>query len=106
MLIAQKRLVDMQRTTSIDVITKEKLVEVRYSNMTDLLRLSPETNHVNSRTITYDFKTNTIDKRTDVIYYDAKNNPSYMLSTTTNISGIPVGTPWVPMLWILIMMVL
>ncbi|MFL5809967.1 MAG: hypothetical protein ACJ749_10635, partial [Flavisolibacter sp.] len=90
LLIAQKRLVDMQRTSTVDVVTKEKIEELRTGNMIDVLRLSPGTNHVNSRTITYDFDNSAADKRTDKIYYDALNHPSYMLSTTTNDLGIPI----------------
>lgn len=83
----QKRLVDVTRSSTIDAITKEEIQQYGVANMTEILKFTPETHHLNSRTVTYDYDDPVIDKRIDRIFYDGKNQPAYIQSTTLNITG-------------------
>ena len=91
LLIAQGKIfVDMKRSSTVDVVTKEKIEQFNFRNLEDVLRFDPVTHHLNSRVITYDFNDPVIDKRVDKIFYDGKNQPAYLQSVTTNISGVTI----------------
>ena len=82
-----KRLIDLRRAATVDVVTKEKIAQVGIYNMDEILRFDPVTHHLNSRQITYDYEDPVIDKRIDRIFYDGKNQPAYLQSTSINING-------------------
>jgi hypothetical protein len=84
---SQGRHLDITRSSTIDVVTKEEITQLGIGNMTEILRFAPNTHHLNSRVTTYDFDDPLIDKRTDKIFYDGKNQLAYVQAVTTNVSG-------------------
>ena len=88
---AQKSsLLNFEKATVVDVITREQITTLSSRNVTDIIRTAPGTHHINSRQITYDYDDPMVDKTVQKIFYDAQNRPSYLQSVTTNAQGVPI----------------
>src|SRR5437868_309672 len=71
--VAQGKLMEFSRSGSVDVITREKIEVIKSRNLEEILRFSPQTHHLNSAKIVYDYNEPGVDKNTETIYYDAQN---------------------------------
>ena len=89
-LVAQGKRLSFQRTVTENKNSNERIATIRMGNMLDEFHFDLSSHHLKSRTITYDYNHSLVDKTIQNIRYDAYNNPSYMLSTTLNTSGIVI----------------
>ena len=85
----QGRRLSFERSSSIDVITKEKIETVKTANVVDILKFSPTTHHLDSRVTTYNLR-GAVDKNRLTVFYDGQNQADYIRSEYIDPSGVTI----------------